>query len=214
MSQIPLQSVPLFSSLNTLELSEVSQSMRLKILKDGQILFREGDVGKSFFIVTHGKVEVIKAMGTAEERLLNYVEEGEFFGEMSLLVPDSKRSASVRGVGEETFLFELQSHRFEDLIQNQPAFAYKMIQAMSDRLRANNESTITDLREKNQELARAYEDLKAAQAELIIKENQIIKWASQLAMFRIKVFRRRCSWLSFALFCVPKPGEIRTRQRY
>ena len=89
---------------------------------------------------------------------------------MSLLVPDSKRSASVRGAGEETFLFELQRHRFEDMIQNQPAFAYKMIQAMSDRLRANNESIIMDLREKNEELAQAYDELKAAQADLIIKE--------------------------------------------
>ena len=109
-------------------------------------------------------------MGTPEERILNVVKAGDFFGEMSLLVPDSKRSASVRGAGEETFLFELQRHRFEDMIQNQPAFAYKMIQAMSDRLRANNESIIMDLREKNEELAQAYDELKAAQADLIIKE--------------------------------------------
>jgi serine phosphatase RsbU (regulator of sigma subunit) len=51
---------------------------------------------------------------------------------------------------------------------------------MSDRLRRNNESTITDLREKNAELAKAYQDLKAAQEELIVKE----KMETELEMAR------------------------------
>jgi serine phosphatase RsbU (regulator of sigma subunit) len=169
MSQIPLQSISLFSSLDTLQLSEVSQSMRLKVLKDGDILFREGDVGKSFFIVTGGQLEIVQAMGTQEERVLKIVEQGEFLGEMCLLVPDSLRSAAARSVGQ-TFLLELQRHRFEDMLREQPDFAYQMIQELSDRLRYTNEITINELREKNTELAQAYNDLKAAQAELLVKE--------------------------------------------
>ena len=169
MSQVPLQSIPMFSNLDTLELSEVSQSMRLKLLKDGDLLFREGDVGKSFFIVTGGELEIVKALGTPDERVMNVIGQGEFLGEMCLLIPNSLRSASVRARGE-AFLFELQRHRFEDMIKTQPDFAYHMIQELSERLRSTNEATISDLREKNEELDQAYRELKAAQAELIVKE--------------------------------------------
>ncbi len=169
MSQVPLQSIPMFSNLDTRELSEVSQSMRLKLLKDGDLLFKEGDVGKSFFIVTGGELEIVKALGTSDERVMNVIGQGEFLGEMCLLIPNSLRSASVRARGE-AFLFELQRHRFEDMIKTQPDFAYHMIQELSERLRSTNEATISDLREKNEELDQAYRELKAAQAELIVKE--------------------------------------------
>ena len=43
-----------------------------------------------------GQVEVIKALGTPDERLLAVRGPGDFFGEMSLLDPDGLRTASVR----------------------------------------------------------------------------------------------------------------------
>lgn len=169
MSQIPLQNISLFSALSAEELADVGQSFRLKVLNDGDVLFREDEVGKNIYTIIGGQVEIIKAMDTTEERLLNVLGPGDFLGEMSILGKHNKRSASVRARGAVQML-ELRPENFEEIIQTQPGAALNIIRELSDRLRTNDEHTILDLRQKNEELARAYQELKEAQAALIEKE--------------------------------------------
>jgi sigma-B regulation protein RsbU (phosphoserine phosphatase) len=143
--------------------------MRMKRLQDGDMLFREGDVGTQFYVVIMGALEVIKAMDTPEERLLSVQEAGGFVGEMSLLGGSNLRTASIRARGM-TLLMELRKERFEELLQRRPSLGLEMLTVLSERLRASDELTIQDLQVKNIELSKAYEDLKAAQAELVEKE--------------------------------------------
>jgi serine phosphatase RsbU (regulator of sigma subunit) len=179
MKPIPLQNVPLFSTLDQNDLSELGQTLRLKILKDGEILFNENDLGDCFYVIIMGEIEVIKALGTSEERLLNIHGPGGFIGEMSLLADHNKRTASVRGRGE-VHLLQLRRERFEEMIEQRPSIAYHMVKELSNRLRTNDETTIQDLRIKNEELAKAYQELQAAQEELILKE----KLEAELEMAR------------------------------
>ena len=169
MKPIPFSSIPLFKSLAPDDLTEIGESLRLKVLKDGEILFKEDDIGNSFYVILLGKLEVIKALGTSEEHRLNLHGQGDFIGEMSLLTGNNKRTASVRGQGE-THLLELRRDRFEDLIEKRPSIAYHMVKELSTRLRSSDEAMIANLREKNEQLAKAYQDLKAAQEELIQQE--------------------------------------------
>jgi serine phosphatase RsbU (regulator of sigma subunit) len=169
MKPIPFSNIPLFKALSPNELTEIGESLRLKVLKDQEILFYEDEIGDCFYVILMGELEVIKALGTPEERLLNLHGQGEFIGEMSLLTDNNQRTASVRGRGE-THLLELRKNRFEDLIEKRPSIAYHMVRELSSRLRNSDEAMIENLREKNVQLAQAYEDLKAAQEELIQKE--------------------------------------------
>lgn len=169
MSQILLQDIPLFQSLTPHDLLEIGQSMQLQTFSDGEILFREHEVGNCFYIIIFGKIEVVKALGTPEERLLNVLGSGDFMGELSLMVKDNLRTASVRAVGE-THVLELRRKRFEQMVETRPNIACQVMQELSERLRTSDESTINDLRKKNAELAKAYQDLQAAQVELIEKE--------------------------------------------
>lgn len=166
---VPLGQIPLFSSLSADDLEEIGQTMRMKRLNDGDMLFHEGDIGTQFYIVMLGELEVIKAMGTPEERLLSVQGHGGFVGEMSLLGGSNTRTASVRARGL-TALMELRKERFEELLQRRPGLGLEMLNVLSERLRAADESTIADLQVKNEELAKAYDDLKAAQAEIVEKE--------------------------------------------
>ena len=79
-------------------------SLDIKELADGEILFREGDPGEHFYVVTKGILEVLMGAGQHEELLLNIMREGEHFGEMSLIMPGGHRTASVRARGESTLL--------------------------------------------------------------------------------------------------------------
>src|SRR5439155_21220972 len=59
---------------------------------------------------------------------------------------------------------------FDALLHRQPSLAYEMVRVLSVRLRESDDSTIRDLQEKNRQLTLAYEELQAAQAQIIEKE--------------------------------------------
>jgi sigma-B regulation protein RsbU (phosphoserine phosphatase) len=107
-------------------------------------------------------------MDTPEERLVAMRGAGQFIGEMSLLNPDGLRTASAR-VMKQAHLLELSRADFNTLIQHEPALAYGMLAVLSLRLQDAHNKTIQDLREKNRELTEAYENLKAAQEQIIEK---------------------------------------------
>jgi serine phosphatase RsbU (regulator of sigma subunit) len=57
-----------------------------------------------------------------------------------------------------------------DLLERHPLLATAMMRVLSQRLDATNISSFRDLTEKNRQLQKAYDELKAAQAQLIEKE--------------------------------------------
>ena len=99
----------------------------------GTVLFREGDAGQEMFIIQKGKVQVRKRVGTAE-KVLAELSEGEFFGEMALLL-GMDRSATVE-VMEDSKILIIQPETFESLLKNRPEIALKMLKKMASRLRA------------------------------------------------------------------------------
>lgn len=172
MSQLPadiLKQVPVFRALGDEEAGRLAQALEEIDLPTGAVVFGEGEPGDRFFVVREGQVEVVKALGTEEERRLTMRGPGEYFGEMSLLDPAGLRTAAVRAVTP-VRLFSLSRADFQRLLQTHPILAYEMVRVLTLQLRDNNDATITDLRRKNSELAGAYLELKAAQAQIIEKE--------------------------------------------
>lgn len=161
--------MPLFAELAQKELRRLASTLRLLHYPAGAILFVEGDAGDRLYVVLAGGVEIIKSLGSPDERLVNTRGEGEFIGEMSLLTGDGRRTASARSE-RDTQLLELTSADFELLLAGSPALAHQMLKVQSRRLRDAHDHTIRDLHEKNEHLARAYDDLKAAQAQIIAQE--------------------------------------------
>lgn len=164
-----LAQLPLFNRLPRVELDRLAETMRVITLAPDTMLFHEGDPGDRFYILLDGQVSVLQSVGTEEERLLAVRGAGEFIGEMSLLNRDGLRTASVRANGSAR-LWEMPHAQFDELIRNQPWLAYEMARVLSARMTASMNQTIEDLQHKNAELARAYQELKAAQAQIIEKE--------------------------------------------
>ncbi|MDG0817698.1 Crp/Fnr family transcriptional regulator [Bdellovibrio svalbardensis] len=105
-------------------------------LKDGEILFREGDLSREMYIVQKGALEVFK---TAEGNkvILATIERGSMAGEMSLL-ESLPRSASARAVGDTTLLvFDPGSFLLK--IRRDPTFAFELMKHLSGRIRQTNE---------------------------------------------------------------------------
>ncbi len=164
-----LEQIPLFAGLPLEEIQSLSATVHLRDFPAGYVLFREGDTGDRFFIITHGQVEVVKFLETPDERRLSLLGAGDILGEMSLFYPDRQRSASARAL-EQAQVLEITHAEFETLLQRQPEMAFRIMRAMTVRLRNTEQLTIRELQERNLQLAQAYQDLKAAQAQLIEQE--------------------------------------------
>lgn len=161
--------IPLFKDLPIPELNKLVQELPVEVYESGVYLFREGDRGESLYVVIDGQLEVLLAAGTPEEMLLRVLGTGEYVGEMSLIMPEGQRTASVR-TRERTRVWMMSRAKFHESIQRWPVLAYSMVGVLSQRLEATNETSFHDLQEKNRALQKAYDELKAAQAQIVEKE--------------------------------------------
>ena len=183
MSANLLARIPFFTDLPNDELIRLQSELQVMNLQSGEILFREGDPGEHLFIVVSGELELLMGPDTKDELILNILHEGEYLGEMSLLQPDGHRTAGARARGE-VVLLSMSRAQFKDLLNRHPQLARSMISVLSQRLVNTNVQTFRGLTEKNRQLQKAYDDLKAAQEQLIEKERleRELKVAAEIQM--------------------------------
>lgn len=164
-----MDELPLFQTLPPEERHRLAENLTDVRVEPGEVLFREGDPGGYFYVILDGEVEIRKAVGTPEESILSIRRSGEIFGEMSLLNPDRQRIATVRALAP-TRLLRMKGEDFNDLVRRYPSIAYQLAIVLSTRMTLAQDDTISSLRAKNQQLQQAYDELKAAQAQLVEKE--------------------------------------------
>jgi len=169
MKEQVLRQVALLASLPPHEIKYLAGSLQERNFSAGTVFIHENEAAEYFFILLEGQIEIIKELGRANERLLSVGEAGSFVGELGLINPGSRRSASARARTPVRVL-EMTRADFDALLHRQPALAYKMVRVLGLRLEAADNRTIRDLQEKNVQLTEAYERLKLAQAQLIEKE--------------------------------------------
>lgn len=169
-----LKTIPLFSSLPGREIQNLAESLPPVEFPAQATVFVEGQRDDYIYILLEGKVEIVKALNEEEERILAVQSAGSLLGEMSLFSPDGSHTASVRAL---TPLHMLQMTRaeFDALLHRQPRLAYDIVRLLSRRLEGSEDLTIQDLREKNRQLTRAYEELKNTHEQLVAAQAQIIE---------------------------------------
>jgi serine phosphatase RsbU (regulator of sigma subunit) len=159
----------MFAGLPDDELATLATGLVDRPIPTGTLLFREGDTGGRSFFILDGEVEIVKSLGTTEERLIAVRGPGSSLGEMELFSQGHLRTASVRAKSP-LQVVEMSRADLENLLRRQPALAFEIVRTLSMRLDESESQTILDLREKNRLLQQAYDELKAAQAQLIEKE--------------------------------------------
>jgi serine phosphatase RsbU (regulator of sigma subunit) len=157
------------SSLSPVERQALFDMLPRLRIPAGEVLMQEGESLDNLYLVIQGEVEIIKARGTPDERRLGVRGAGNLLGEMSLLNPDHKHTATVCALSDVETL-RMSRLQFETLIQRYPTLMYSLLRQMSLRLSQSENATILDLHEKNRQLTLAYEELKQAQAQLVEKE--------------------------------------------
>ena len=129
-----LRKLAFFSQFSDVELWEVMRITRWRKHPPGVTLIKEGGIGKSFFILASGEVNVSK-----EGKLLNILQAGECFGEMAYLGKTQfTRSASIISVSDITAI-EITSESLAQASENcRHQFNRAFLEILVDRLSAAN----------------------------------------------------------------------------
>ncbi len=123
-----LAKVPLFRDLPRKTLERLDRIAVARSFKTGDDIVKEGDQGAGFFLITDGKVEVLKG-----GRQINTLGSGDFFGEMALL-DNYPRSATVRAL-QDTSCIAMSRWDFVSELKANPDLAVEMLEVLSRRLR-------------------------------------------------------------------------------
>jgi CRP/FNR family transcriptional regulator len=127
---IVLNQVPLFSALKIEDIHKISTITTEETYEDGHILFHEGDIGDSLFIVVSGEVKIIKQDVDQPIAILN---QNDFLGELSLFDAET-RTATACCHGECTFLV-IEHDDIEQLAHEFPEIAFGFIKVLISRMR-------------------------------------------------------------------------------
>jgi CRP/FNR family transcriptional regulator, cyclic AMP receptor protein len=128
-----LRTIPLFIGMDGDELSALAALMDEETFRAGQIIFRAEETGGKLYIIQSGQVELSIVDDDGEKLVLELLEAGDFFGELSLL-DGGTRSASATAVGRAELLV-LKRHEFLDLLLKKPHMAQDVMVALAKRVR-------------------------------------------------------------------------------
>jgi uncharacterized membrane protein len=132
MAEIELHEVPLFSEMDQDEIAGIRAIMDEIKFKPDQIIIREGEIGGLFYVITEGTVQVTIANADGEQIVLQEIEPGGFFGELSMLT-DEARSAQVRALSDVTVL-ALERQEFFEFLGKKPHAAIDVLVELGGRL--------------------------------------------------------------------------------
>jgi CRP-like cAMP-binding protein len=100
-----LSKTPFFGGLSDEALRRLAGMLKERSFEDGATLFRQGDAGRSMFVIARGEVVMTVATKTGGEIRLVRLGVGDFFGEITL-IEMQPRTCTARCVGA-TKLLEL-----------------------------------------------------------------------------------------------------------
>jgi CRP-like cAMP-binding protein len=125
--RLALLRTPVFAELPAETLEHLIERLELRDLYNSEVVFREGDVGTTMFVISEGEVEV----ETAGQDLAT-LGPGAFFGEIAL-VTDLPRSATIRAKGR-VELLALDREVVRAAAERSPEIVTALLHFVRDRL--------------------------------------------------------------------------------
>ena len=114
----PFPPIPLFSELNEQELQSLLKKVVAKTFSPDTFICREGEVGNSLWMISHGEVAITKQISKGKEVWVRNLGDGNFFGEFGFFT-DHRRHANVKALTECEVL-EINRDELHEIIKHHP----------------------------------------------------------------------------------------------
>jgi signal transduction histidine kinase len=134
----------LFDGIQPDVLEDVRYEMKTIRLKEGDVVFEEGDPGDSLYLVGEGSIKISKTGRGGQQETLGYIEPGNFFGEMALF-DGQPRSANATAASP-ALLASVDERTFQRILELAPSRLHmNFLRSVSERLRTVNSHFITEV---------------------------------------------------------------------
>ena len=130
-----LANTSLFARVDRAHLGEIAAWVQLQTFDTGQAIEREGDLGTALHVIRSGGVDVYQGYGSDNQQHLASFGEGDFFGEMALLL-GRPRSATIIA-NEPTECIVILRNTVEE--QATVALLWSMLHHVAERLSSADE---------------------------------------------------------------------------
>lgn len=139
-----LKQTAIFQELTAKELRELEHWLHQRLYKPGEIIFKHHAPGEGVYIILSGAVEVSIIDTSGKKNILAQLQQGDFFGEFSLL-DGGERSATAIATDHTTLLGFFRPDLFA-LMDRNPRLGNKLLLALAKvvvaRLRKTTELLI------------------------------------------------------------------------
>lgn len=133
-----LEKVPLFESLSPEDRAVLEAGMHTQNFPKGSTLVNQSDVSNNLlYIVLSGRLKVFMSNEDGREVLLDFLQEGDAFGELSLF-DEQPRSATVMTVEDCKIGLFPRQYLF-DCLQRNPNIAIELLKTVIKRMRNTTE---------------------------------------------------------------------------
>lgn len=132
----------IFSKLNDDQISELSSLAIEHDYATGQFIFWEGDAPCCFYMITKGKVKVLKHSSLGKEFTIAFFEPGEIFGEVAVF--ENKPYPASAQAASDVRVLSIKRQDFLSFITKRPEVALHIINILGGRLR-NAQGRLRDL---------------------------------------------------------------------
>lgn len=133
-----LAKVPIFASLPEEMIGKIRGAATLQTFRQNEVIFSEGDEVDAFYLIRYGFVKVSRRDARMGERVLAYLNEGSYFGEMALM-EKGKRTATISALNRAEVI-KIAKADFDHILE------------MNEPVRAAFEMVIRKRRERNEQI--------------------------------------------------------------
>jgi serine phosphatase RsbU (regulator of sigma subunit)/CRP-like cAMP-binding protein len=124
-----LKGTDLFAGWNEEQLDELAALTKVLSFRKGEVIGGEGEVDPTLYIIAEGRIEVLVAEGSG--KTVAIISKGDFFGEISLLTGEPRRSTLVART--EVVCYALEKAALEIILSGYPNLAEALSQVLVSR---------------------------------------------------------------------------------
>jgi CRP-like cAMP-binding protein len=123
----------LFSGLNEEQFKKVAASSKVMSLKVGEVLFRQQQAAKYFYLLTAGDIKLYRLSPDGAEKVIELIRAGQTFAEAVMFMRVGNYPVNAQALTDSQ-LIRVEMSVFRELLEHSPQTSLKVLGLMSRRL--------------------------------------------------------------------------------
>lgn len=129
-----LRIIPLFAELSIQQLRSITSISKLEQFRKNEVLFREGEFYRGFYVLLKGIIKVYKISYSGKESVVHIVRPLNAFADIPLF-EGGNYPVNAEAL-EDSLALLIPKDKFLDIIRNEPEISLKMLAGFAKRLKS------------------------------------------------------------------------------